>query len=76
MDNYETDINSYLSGNTDFIDFGKKEELIELNTEITIYNNTIMKHRKFKDNFLLEDFCNTDIARLNTFEVIFNNEQQ
>jgi hypothetical protein len=74
LDTYKADINFYLSGNIEMIDFNKQNNLIDLNRKIENYNNKVLKHRNYKDSFWLKDFYNADIARLNTFKIIFNKQ--
>lgn len=76
LDKYETDINAYLSGNVDSINFSVNESLVELNQKIIDYNDKILKHKNYKDSFWLQDYYNADIARLNTFDVIFNKQEE
>ena len=72
LETYNEEIHNVLSGDIAIIDFTKREELIELNSQIEKYNYKIIKHRKYKESFWFSKLYNKDVANLELLPAIFN----
>lgn len=73
---YEKEIINVQNGNVEHIDFNNESEIIKINDQIKEYNYTILKHRNYKNSYWLSELYNEDIAKLETFELIFNIQKE
>ena len=68
---HEEEIEVLHSGEIDDTVFKNKNEMISLNNAIKRYNNTILEHQEYKNNYWFNERYNEAVAKLNTFEEIF-----
>lgn len=59
------------SGEVDGVVFESKNEMVNLNNTIKRYNEIILRHWEYKDNYWHSERYNEAVANLNTFKEIF-----
>ena len=71
MKAHKEEIEVLHSGEVDGVVFESKNEMVNLNNTIKRYNEIILRHWEYKDNYWLSERYNEAVAKLNLFEEIF-----